>query len=188
MATQSSEIATLQPWLTAIMQLKLLPRTGWLQHGIATAESIAEHSFGVSALALAYGSMHEDIDMGRLLGIAIIHDMAEAQLSDLPRSARLLIGTAIKQAAERQALEQLLAEHPRAEQVQALWEDYAAGRSREARLVKALDRLEMLAQALSYERAGHRRLDEFWEGLDVGWDEFPQLAALALALFAQRRG
>lgn len=188
MHTHTSNTPPLHSWITAIMQLKLLPRTGWLQHGVANPESIAEHCFGLSALALAYGSMAENIDMGRLLGIAIIHDMAEAQLSDLPRSARLLIGNAIKQAAERQALMQLLSGHPSANQFQNLWEEYTTGASREARLVKALDRIEMLAQALSYEQAGHRNLHEFWEKLDVGWEEFPQLGELARSLAAQRRG
>lgn len=71
----------------------------------------------------------------------------------------------------------------------ALWEEYAAGASREARLVKGLDRLEMLAQALAYERAGNRALGEFWQGVDDGWDdEFPLLREMALALSTQRDG
>ena len=69
-----------------------------------------------------------------------------------------------------------------------LWDEYARGCSREARLVKGIDRIEMLAQALAYERAGSRALGEFWEDIEDGWgDEFPILRELAAEIL-ERRG
>jgi 5'-deoxynucleotidase YfbR-like HD superfamily hydrolase len=46
----------------------------------------------------------------------------------------------------------------------ALHEDYERRESLEARLVKAADIVDLLAQALVFERAGARELGEFWEG------------------------
>jgi 5'-deoxynucleotidase YfbR-like HD superfamily hydrolase len=46
----------------------------------------------------------------------------------------------------------------------ALHADYEARESLEARLVKAADIVDLLAQALVFERAGARDLGEFWEG------------------------
>src|SRR5688572_9171808 len=85
---------------TQVVTLKLLPRTGWLQRGVPNAESVAEHTFGVAALALLIGDTIVGIDRGKLLTIAMLHDMAEALLSDLPASARRFIGAERKHDAE----------------------------------------------------------------------------------------
>ena len=173
---------------TKLATLKLLPRTGWLQRGVARPESVAEHSFGVVTLALLVGDAQEGLDRGRLLAIALLHDMAETLLSDLPASARRLIGADAKHAAERRAIQELFAALPQAAEYLALWDEYACASSPEARLIKGLDRVEMLAQALAYERAGSRAMAEFWEDGDNGWgDEFPVLRELAAELF-ERRG
>lgn len=172
---------------TQIATLKLLPRTGWLQRGVAQPESVAEHTFGVTALALLAGDAAGDLDRGKLLAIAVLHDMAEALLSDLPASARRFIGADHKHDAERRALEELLARMPNRAEYVELWEEYARGCSREARLVKGLDRVEMLAQALAYERAGSRAMSEFLHDADEGWsDEFPILRELAERLIEMR--
>ena len=146
---------------TQVATLKLLPRTGWLQRGVPNVESVAEHTFGVATLAL---------------------------LSDLPASAKRFIGAERKHAAERSALEEMLARLPNRAEYLVLWDEYARGCSREARLVKGIDRIEMLAQALAYERAGSRALGEFWEDIEDGWgDEFPILRELAAEIL-ERRG
>lgn len=177
--------ATLAELQGRLQTLKLLPRTGWLQRGMQSVESIAEHSFGVAALALIVGDLHPGLDRGRLLAMALIHDMAEALVGDLPASASRLFGKAAKHEAERKAMLELLGGLPAVEGYLELWQEYSCAGSPEARLVKALDRLEMLGQALAYERAGSRGLGEFWEERD-GWsDEFPLVRALAEQLYVE---
>src|SRR3954449_8987480 len=168
---------------TQIATLKMLPRTGWLQRGVPTPESVAEHTFGVAALALLVGDTVDGLDRGKLLAIAMLHDLAEALLSDLPASAKRFIGAEHKHAAERSALEEMLAHLPNRAEYLILWDEYARGCSREARLIKGIDRIEMLTQALAYERAGSRALGEFWEDIEDGWgDEFPILHELAAGI------
>ncbi|NJL34188.1 MAG: HD domain-containing protein, partial [Chloroflexaceae bacterium] len=129
---------------------------------------------------LFVGDQVPDIDRGRLLSIALLHDMAEALFGDLPVGARRYFGIEAKHEAERLAMQELLSEVPNAAEYLELWDDYAARASREARLVKQLDRLEMLAQAAAYERAGNRNMDEFWQDFDEGWsEEFPIIQELA---------
>jgi putative hydrolase of HD superfamily len=170
-----------------VATLKLLPRTGWLQRGVPHPESVAEHTFGVATLALLVGDAVPGLDRGKLLAIAVLHDLAEALLSDLPASARRFIGADVKHEAERRALEEMVARLPNRAEYVALWEEYARGCSPEARLVKAIDRIEMLAQALAYERAGSRALGEFWDDIEDGWDEeFPILRDLAADLIERR--
>ncbi len=183
-----SHATTLLPLFERLLSLKLLPRTGWLQRGVAAPESVAEHTFGVAALALLVGDLEPDIERGRALAIALLHDIAEALLGDLPATARRLLSPEAKLRAEALAMRELLAGLPEAEGYVALWEEYARGASREARLVKALDRVEMLGQALAYERAGSRALAEFWRDADEGWgEEFPAVRALAHELIEARR-
>src|SRR5262245_24873182 len=115
-----------------VAALKLLPRAGWLQRGVAVAESVADHTFGVAVLALLIGERvgipspdlelsdgkdgggqpGAQIERGKLLAIALLHDLAETLLSDLPASARRLIGADAKRAAERRAIEELFAGLP----------------------------------------------------------------------------
>ncbi len=172
-----------------LLTLKLLPRTGWLQRGVTDVESIAEHTFGVASLAMLVGDLLPNIDRGRLLAIALLHDLAEALIGDLPASARRLFGVAAKQDAEQRALQELLHGLPQATEYMQLWTEYAEGGSREARLVKALDRLEMLSQALAYERAGHRAMAEFWHDIDLNescHSEFPLVQKLVAELITER--
>jgi putative hydrolase of HD superfamily len=184
---EDQQAATIVSLHSRLLQLKLLPRTGWLQRGVADGESIAEHTFSVAALALLVGDQIPDIDRGRLLAIALLHDMAETLISDLPTSARRFFGNEAKQDAEYRAMIELLGNLPQAEEYLALWKEYSQRESREARLVKQLDRLEMLSQALLYERGGNRAMAEFWEDADEGWsDEFPLIRDMVLRLLAER--
>lgn len=176
-------VAALYSLQSRLITLKLLPRTGWLQRGLRDPESIAEHTFVVATLALLVGDLQPGLDRGRLMAIALIHDIAEALIGDLPASARRLLGATAKYEAERKALLELFADLPQADEYVSLWEEYARGGSPEARLVKALDRLEMLAQALAYERAGSRALAEFWVDADVWSEEFPLVRILAERLY-----
>ncbi len=170
-----------------LITLKLLPRTGWLQRGMANVESIAEHTFSVAALAMMVSDLHPHLDRGRVVSIALLHDIAEALVGDLPYSARRLFGAEAKQAAEHRAMVELIDALPQAETYLELWTEYAEGQSPEARLVKQLDRVEMLSQALAYERAGHRAMAEFWEDSDEGWsNEFPIVRELVNRLVEER--
>lgn len=133
------------------------------------------------------GDLQPGLRRDRLLAIALLHDTAEALIGDLPASARRLFGARAKQEAERKAMLELFSALPQCDEYMELWLEYVSLASPEARLVKALDRLEMLLQAHLYERAGSRGLAEFWEECDNGWsDEFPAVRDLAARLIAQR--
>jgi putative hydrolase of HD superfamily len=179
-------ITALYDLQSRLMSLKLLPRTGWLQRGMRNVESIAEHTFAVAALALLVGDQQPGIDRGRLLAIALLHDIAESLIGDLPASARRLFGAAAKREAERRAMVELFTGLPQVEEYLELWDEYCTGGSKEARLVKALDHVEMLAQALAYERAGSRALNEFWEDEGALANEFPLVRELTARLYAER--
>jgi putative hydrolase of HD superfamily len=168
--------------------LKRLPRSGWLTRGVPHVESVAEHSFGVAfvALALADALADEALDLEKVLVMALLHDLAEVRLTDLPASATRLIPGQVKSEAEATAIEDLLGPLPGAGHWAALWHDFEGGTSAEGRLVRDADKLEMMVQCLRYEQAGSRGLDEFWQAMDQRAWHFPLCAELYTRLKAMR--
>jgi len=160
--------------LDELNHLKQLPRTGWLLAGISDPESIADHTCGVAMLAmLLTNQINEDwmsqgisepLSLERILCLALVHDMAESVLTDLPRRSTELLGEEMKHIAEAKAMAQLFADSSQGDQYTELWAEYSSATTAEARLVKDADKLEMVHQAFCYERRGYINLQEFWKG------------------------
>ncbi|MCA9944767.1 MAG: HD domain-containing protein, partial [Anaerolineales bacterium] len=82
-------------------QLKRTPRTGWVQRGVPNAENVAAHSFGVVFAAMVLAQVvEEELDLGRLLAIAALHDLPEALTTDIPTPAWRYLPPGIKTAVE----------------------------------------------------------------------------------------
>ncbi|KUH33508.1 oxetanocin [Thermococcus celericrescens] len=147
--------------------LKKLPRTGWLLRGVSNPESIADHSYRVALITLFLAdelrAKGVEIDVERALKIAVLHDLAEARVTDIPLTAQYYLD---KGKAEKKAAMELFIKTPNPREYFRLWREYEEGLSLEGRLVKFADKLEMLVQALEYEKAGFKDLDEFWSALD----------------------
>lgn len=157
--------------LLEMQRLKRLDRTGWVLRGLPPgAESVAAHSYGVALTAMLVAdeiaARGEAVDVERVLRLALLHDVAEARTGDMPRTMADYYDAGMRRRAERAAFDDVVghlgARHRRA--YAALHAAYEERTSLEARLVKAADILDLLAQALVFERAGARGLDEFWEG------------------------
>jgi len=147
--------------------LKKLPRTGWLLRGVSNPESIADHSYRVALITLFLADELKargvEIDVERALKIAVLHDLAEARVTDIPLTAQYYLD---KGRAEKKAAMELFVKTSNPKEYFRLWREYEEGLSLEGRLVKFADKLEMLVQALEYEKAGFRDLDEFWGALE----------------------
>lgn len=150
-------------------QLKRIPRMGWLIRGVPAGgqpENVAAHSYGVVFITLLLLDAADlSVDRDLALRIAIVHDLAESLVGDLPRTVNRFIGTDIKHAAEQAALEEILERYPHAESLRAAWHLYDAGNTPEAHIVKDADRLDMMIQAFMYEQTGQRNLDDFWRNV-----------------------
>ncbi|NJE26556.1 HD family hydrolase [Thermococcus sp. MV5] len=146
-------------------KLKKLPRMGWLLRGVPHPESVAEHCFRVAIITLFLADELKkrgvSINVERALKIALLHDLAEAKITDLPLEAQNYVD---KKKAERKAMVDILG----AEKVEyfELFREYEEEKSLEGRLVKFADKLEMILQAWEYEKAGIKGLDEFWNALE----------------------
>ncbi len=83
--------------------------------------------------------------------MALVHDLAEAITTDITPSSPL-IGQ--KNQLENEAMHQIkdmLKGNPFGEEAFALWQEYAANETPEAKFVKQLDKTELIYQVVSYE-------------------------------------
>jgi len=145
-------------------QLKRVARTGWVMRGVADAESVSDHSYGVAFVALTLASfVEEDVDTTKLLTLALIHDLPEAILGDIPAPAGEYLPSDAKERAEGSVLATLLEGLPQLRDWRTWWREYEEQTTVEARLVRDADQLDLLLQAFVYEQTtGNRWLEEFW--------------------------
>lgn len=152
-----------QTLLDTLLEAQILdrvPRIGYSLRGVADGESVTEHSWHVAFLVWALAPRIPEVNAARALEMALMHDLAELRIGDLPRVASHYFPAGAKQAAETAAMADLLA--PLGEEAAALFADYEAGESPEARLVKACDKLQLMLKVTVYERWGAGGLGEFW--------------------------
>lgn len=173
--------------------LKRVPRSGWLLRNVPQVESVADHSHSMAVMTLALadtlnasGTLDKPLDPGRALTIAVLHDLAESRLTDLPGPAMRFLAPEAKSQAESAAIAAILRPLPSAESFRALWHEFEDATSPEGRLVCDTDKLEMMVQCLRYERAGVRGLDEFWASVDRYAWRYPLCAELYETLKALR--
>ncbi|NIQ06424.1 MAG: HD domain-containing protein [Candidatus Korarchaeota archaeon] len=133
-------------FLLTLFTLKKKKRTGWTLHGIETPESIADHIFGTTFLAFLLAN--ETYDVEKCIKLALVHDIHEAILGDLP-SSRVSKGK--KRKKEEQSFEILLSTlEIKKETIQELWFEYFLRKSKEAKFVRDMDKIEMIFQAFLY--------------------------------------
>nr|ALS89385.1 HD domain protein [uncultured bacterium] len=168
--------------LIELQRLKRLDRTGWTLRGLPNGtESVAAHSFGVSITAMLLAdeiaSRGLEIEIERLLRMALLHDCAETRVGDMPRTATHYFGAEARKLAEGKAFADIIAGAGPAEtDYQKLYDDYEQRQSVEARIVKAADVIDLLVQAYALERAGAKGLDEFWEVAIAADFQLPPIA------------
>jgi putative hydrolase of HD superfamily len=139
-----TEIEGVLDFLRAAEALKNTHRSAWTSGG--QPESVAEHTWRLCLMALVLRDGFPEVDFARLVQICIIHDLGEAIGGDIPAIHQ--VPGESKAAQERADLLELLEPLPERlrERITALWDEYEAAASPEAKLAKALDKLETILQ------------------------------------------
>ncbi|MDP2966951.1 MAG: HD domain-containing protein [bacterium] len=155
-------------------KLKRMPRRGWVINQIKNPESIAEHIFRAALMGwlMAEGKR---INIGKILKMALIHDLCEVYAGDttpyddiIPESKKELkelmktwpIFTPQekkrkvrkKHRKEKICLERLISKlSPKIrKEIMGLWLEYENGLSKEGRFFRQADRMENFLQAYEY--------------------------------------
>ena len=153
----------LVPFFDAVLAVKTVKRAGWVaKAGITDAESVADHTFSMCAIGMALSDIM-GLDAGRAVKMILLHDLAESIVGDyMPGqvSARKKIQE------ENRAMDSILACLPAKVRTdyQKIWKEFLAGKTKTARFVHRLDRLEMALQAKRYEKEGYdkKSLSQFF--------------------------
>lgn len=125
-------------FLHRIEKLKCHTRHSWNSEG--KRESVAEHSWRLSVMALLCADEYPELDMVKVLKMCLIHDFGEAVTGDIPSFYK----TADHERTEAKAVRELVDELPAdlASEFKALYDEMDALSTPEAKLFKALDNME----------------------------------------------
>ncbi|PKI84582.1 hypothetical protein MVES_001750 [Malassezia vespertilionis] len=133
-AAAPSNAVHLLHYMHYLQNLKVSKRTGWYHHNVPSPESIADHMYRMAMLAMLLGETN--IDTHKCVMMALVHDLAEAQVGDLTPLCN--IPKVQKQAREHDAIihltEDLLHNTPAAQHILALWTEYEERKTPEAQL------------------------------------------------------
>lgn len=154
-------------FLTELMRLKAVPRTGWLLRGVRDVESVADHSYGVAFIAMLLADLAQargmEPNVEKVLRMALLHDLTEARTGDLPATIKRYVESSTLQAMDERIADDIFAGLGAiGEEYLLLWREYEERISLESRIVKAADKLDLLLQAQEYEKGGASNLQEFW--------------------------
>lgn len=128
-------------------------------------ENDAEHSWHLAVMAIVLAEhSNEDIDVLKVVKMVLIHDIVEIDAGDT-----FIYDTQKDHAntdEERLAANRIFGLLPKeqAEELIAVWEEFEAGETKEAKFAKAMDRLEPLLQNTSNEGGT-------WNEFGVGYNK-----------------
>jgi putative hydrolase of HD superfamily len=162
-------------FLIQVNKLKEIPRTGWVWLGVKNPETIAEHTFQVAILSWFLAKVRGGLHIGKVIKIAIAHDLCEVYAGDMtpyygllpkdPQRRREFLKKWIKLPLkekgkrsrkkfniEKRALIKLTRylDSELKNEIRASFFDYEKNLSPEGKFVKQIDKIESLIQAIQY--------------------------------------
>ena len=129
-------------FLGRVEKLKSVPRHCVTSDGVV--ENVAAHSWRTALMAYLLKDELMDVDIDKVIRMCLIHDLGEAVTGDIPTFEK----TQEHEQTEKEAMDGLLRELPEAlyQEFTALLAEMEALQTREARVYKALDKLEAVIQ------------------------------------------
>jgi len=141
-------------------KLKTIPRTGWVESGVDDPESVADHSYRTALTAMVLSDTL-GLDTCKVMRMALLHDLAEAETGDMTpmmkRSNHL--------ETENKAMRLILAGLDESQRTLywETWLEYQGKETEESILVHDADKIDMLLQAYEYQsNSPNTKLDRFW--------------------------
>lgn len=137
--------------------LKRTPRSGFQFLGTG-AESVAEHIFRTTYIGYALGKLAQNVDVDRMIKMCLFHDLPEARTGDLNYVNKKYV-----EANEKKAVEDLTGTLPFGSEIRELILEFIEGKTKEARLARDADQLEMILALKEYKDLGNKYADEWLE-------------------------
>lgn len=144
----------LEKFIVESQKLKDEQRRGWkLKAGIKHPESVADHTYGVAVLSMILADKL-GLNAEKCIRMALLHDLSEVIIGDLMPGENNN-----KREEENAAMRELFMLLPKklTRGYIAIWNELRIGKSKEAKLVRQLDKLEMVVQAYRYKEQGIKK-------------------------------
>lgn len=182
------ELEGILDFLLEIEKLKRLPRRIWrLLEVKSPIETVADHIFSVALMAWIFGRQKPELNMEKLLKMALCHEMPSVYTNDLTPYDEILTKKAKKEVfkkwlrlprkekekihlkhykKERIALKRLALklDSPLRDEIIQLFDEYKTSSTAEARFLNQVNVLAVLLQALLYRKKDKNlQIDWIWE-------------------------
>ena len=151
------------PFFHLLQRLKTTKREGWRRFGIIHGESISDHMYRMSMIAMmAPPSL--PIDVAKCMQMCLIHDMAEALVGDLtPVDGVTKTEKSRREGATMDVIcnEVLQGVHNgfQAAYIRRIWQEYEDDVTLEAHFVHDVDKMELVLQMFEYEHSNEGQID-----------------------------
>lgn len=129
--------------------LKKTPRTGYQFLGRGE-ENVAAHSYRTAMIAFILARSCPEADAWRCVGMALMHDVAEARTGDHNYVNRRYV-----KVDEDQVTREQLADLPFGPELASLKGEFEAGQTLEARLVRDADQLDLIFELKEHQDLGN---------------------------------
>jgi putative hydrolase of HD superfamily len=154
-------------FLEIVGKLKTTKRSGWVsQLSIQNPESVADHSYRCALMAIVL-TYDQEIDKNKVVQMLLLHDIQEAITGDYDSIEKKRIGRKQVRNQQANAIQQVTSLLPelQKERYLTLWQEYEKKTTPEAAIANDIDKIEMLIQALEYEKQGYEtsKLNTFWK-------------------------
>lgn len=159
-APTADEVKQLFSFFAELDSLTRLPRLGWIFVGIDNPEHVSDHCYQTALIAYFFArSMHEPVDVSKVLLMTLFHETAEARFTDLPRRASRYLGKENKHKAEERVLNDFLA--PVGPELVDLLREFHECQTLEARVAEAAEEFQIVLKAYCYARLNRGQLTEY---------------------------
>jgi len=165
---QDKNLDSILEFMLQADKLKETYRTGWLIAKVKNPEHVADHSFSTAAMSYLFAKkMGLDAEKCALMGL--FHDINEALTGDIAtreNESLQKVSNKVKQRLEIENMNKLvsiLIGNQKAA-LKALFQEYNAQRTKEARLVYQVDKLDYIVQMVIYSKKirSDERVKEFF--------------------------
>jgi putative hydrolase of HD superfamily len=184
---EEKELENILDFILKIGKLKKMPRTLWVSLGVKNPETVVGHIFTVSLMAWVFGEERKELDLKKVLKMALCHELSSVYTGDLitpfsqmlpedEKERRKIFGKwprlSKKEKAkiflkdyqkEKKAIEKLTQKlkSPLRKEIFECWNEYKNNLSSEARFVNQINVLAVLLKALLYQKKD--------KDLPIGW-------------------
>ena len=136
------------------------PRSGYWYLG-SGEQSLAEHSYRAVHIGLALATLAGDVDVGKVMQMCLLHDLAEGRTSDLNYVHQMYVSSD-----EESALRDITSAVPFGGFIEKVLAEYKERVSKESLLAKDADNLELLLMLKELHDTGNHRAAS-WFGFAV---------------------